>query len=55
MALIITFEDLPAIENLYKKAVKEKAETFKYKDHDVLVSQAKYLIEYLKSYGKVKR
>lgn len=55
MALTLTEEDLPAIEKLYKKAVKEKQDRFKYRDHDVLTAYAKYLIEYMKSHGKSKR
>jgi hypothetical protein len=45
----ISLEDLKPIKRLYNKAVKEEKTEFKYKDQTLLVSYAKYLIQYLET------
>ena len=45
----ITLEDLPELEKLYKKAIEEKRDIFIFKDSRLLVSYAKYVIEYFNS------
>ena len=45
----ITIQDLPKLEKLYKKAIKEKKDIFIFKDSNLLVNYAKYVIEHLKS------
>lgn len=51
----LTVRDLAAIKGLYKKAVSAGDEQFKYKDTDILVAYAKYLIEYMETIMKGER
>jgi hypothetical protein len=55
MATIITAENLPRFRNLYNKAVKEKQTQFIFDGQEVLVSFAKYLIEYSETQIKTSR
>ena len=45
----ITNKDVPKLEKLYYKAVKEAKHSFSYKGQEVLTAYCKYLLEYLKS------
>lgn len=45
---MIKKEDLKEFEKAYQTALESKKETFSYKGQKVLVSYAKYLIEFLK-------
>lgn len=42
---------LKKLEELYKEAVKAGRDLFFFEDHTILVSYAKYLIQYLKEQG----
>jgi len=44
---MITLADLPNLKKKWKKAITEKQIAFTYKGQPVLVTYAKYLIEYL--------
>ncbi len=44
----ITLEELNVLERGYRKALEKKKDTFEFKGETLLVSYAKYLIEYLK-------
>lgn len=43
----VTLKDLPSLTKAYNKAVKEGKTQFTYKGNELLVSYAKYLIEYM--------
>lgn len=43
----ISLADLPALKKAYEQAVKDKKEQFNFNSHPLLVSYAKYVIEYL--------
>jgi hypothetical protein len=45
----LSYTDLPEFKALYKKALREEKNEFLFKNQRVLVSYAKYLIEYLNS------
>lgn len=47
--LVLSKRDLPELRDAYQEAVDAKAEDFTFKGEKVLVSYAKYLIEYLES------
>ena len=49
MSIMVGLEDLPEIKKRYEKAMKENRDTFMYNYVPVMVSYAKYLIEYLES------
>ena len=42
----ISLEDLKPLKKVYKKALVDKAETFKYKNETLVTAYAKYLIEH---------
>jgi len=48
----VGLQDLPALKKAYNKAVEDKANTFIFKDTELLVPYAKYLIKYLESVKK---
>lgn len=48
----VTVEDLPALKMLYKKTVNRGDRMFVFHKADILVSYAKYLIEYLEGIRK---
>jgi len=45
----LSYTDLPEFKALYKKALREEKNEFLFKNQRILVSYAKYLIEYLNS------
>jgi len=45
----VTEENFKDFEKAYKKAVKEEKQLFKFEGNTILVSFARYLIEYVKS------
>lgn len=45
----ITLEDLPSLKKAYEQAKKDNKEQFTYKGNEILVSYAKYLVEYMES------
>lgn len=47
--MTVTLENIDEFKKLYDKAVKEKKEVFVFHGADVLVTYAKYVIEYLDS------
>lgn len=44
--MIITKQSLKKLKSEYEKAVKDEKESFIFEGHELLVSYAKYLIEY---------
>lgn len=48
----LTLVDRLPLRKAYDKAVKDGAETFKYKGMDVLTSYAKYVLEYMDGIAK---
>lgn len=51
----VTKSDVAELKRLYKKAISDGKDQFVFKGFDVLVSYAKYLIEYLDSNGTMTR
>jgi len=48
----VGLQDLPTLKKAYNKAVEDKANTFMFKDTELLVAYAKYLLQYLESVKK---
>ncbi len=44
----LTKEDVKELQRLYDKAVKDVEISFMFKDQEILVAYAKYMLEYLK-------
>lgn len=51
----ISKHDLPKLKRLYNKAIKEGKSEFEYHEQTLLVSYAKYLIEYLNTLTKINK
>lgn len=51
--IIISKEYLKGLRQAYNKAVKDKADQFKYKDSDFVTGYAKYFLEYYEPIFKI--
>lgn len=49
MTTIDNQADFEQFKRAYRKAIKKRSDVFRFKDQDILVSYARYVIQYLES------